>query len=165
MPYISASIVVQLFGIVIPYFQRLQKEGESGRKKVNQITRYLTILITAGQAIGYVRTQIPQEAITISMGLFTISSLFVLTTGTMFVMWLGERITDKGLGNGTSLIIMIGILGLATDQILAFLGKRLFPWETQRPSRLRTFVSRLFAGRDVLLFPEKPAVATPEARS
>jgi preprotein translocase subunit SecY len=110
MPYISASIVVQLFGIVIPYFQRLQKEGESGRKKVNQITRYLTILITAGQAIGYIRTQIPPEAITISVGLFTVSSLFVLTTGTMFVMWLGERITDKGLGNGTSLIIMVGII-------------------------------------------------------
>jgi preprotein translocase subunit SecY len=110
MPYISASIVVQLFGIVIPYFQRLQKEGESGRKKVNQITRYLTILITAGQAIGYIKTQVPQEAITISQSLFTISSIFVLTTGTMFVMWLGERITDKGLGNGISLIIMVGII-------------------------------------------------------
>jgi preprotein translocase subunit SecY len=110
MPYISASIVVQLFGIVIPYFQRLQKEGESGRKKVNQITRYLTILITAGQAIGYIKTQVPQEAITISQGLFTITSIFVLTTGTMFVMWLGERITDKGLGNGISLIIMVGII-------------------------------------------------------
>jgi preprotein translocase subunit SecY len=110
MPYISASIVVQLFGIVIPYFQRLQKEGESGRKKVNQITRYLTIIITAGQAIGYIKTQVPQEAITISQGLFTITSIFVLTTGTMFVMWLGERITDKGLGNGISLIIMVGII-------------------------------------------------------
>lgn len=110
MPYISASIVVQLFGIVIPYFQRLQKEGESGRKKVNQITRYLTILITAGQAIGYIKTQVPQEAITISQSLFTITSIFVLTTGTMFVMWLGERITDKGLGNGISLIIMVGII-------------------------------------------------------
>jgi preprotein translocase subunit SecY len=110
MPYISASIVVQLFGIVIPYFQRLQKEGESGRKKVNQITRYLTIIITAGQAIGYIKTQVPQEAITISQSLFTISSIFVLTTGTMFVMWLGERITDKGLGNGISLIIMVGII-------------------------------------------------------
>ncbi len=110
MPYISASIVVQLFGIVIPYFQRLQKEGESGRKKVNQITRYLTIIITAGQAIGYIKTQVPQEAITISQSLFTITSIFVLTTGTMFVMWLGERITDKGLGNGISLIIMVGII-------------------------------------------------------
>lgn len=110
MPYISASIVVQLFGIVIPYFQRLQKEGESGRKKVNQITRYLTILITAGQAIGYIKTQVPQEAITISQSFFTITSIFVLTTGTMFVMWLGERITDKGLGNGISLIIMVGII-------------------------------------------------------
>jgi preprotein translocase subunit SecY len=110
MPYISASIVVQLFGIVVPYFQRLQKEGESGRKKINQITRYLTIIITAGQAIGYIRTQIPQEAILISQGLFTIASIFILTTGTMFVMWLGEKITDKGLGNGISLIIMAGII-------------------------------------------------------
>lgn len=110
MPYISASIVVQLFGIVVPYFQRLQKEGESGRKKINQITRYLTILITAGQAIGYIRTQVPQEAIVIGHGLFTIASIIILTTGTMFVMWLGERITDKGLGNGISLIIMIGII-------------------------------------------------------
>ncbi len=110
MPYISASIVVQLFGIVVPYFQRLQKEGESGRKKINQITRYLTIIITAAQAIGYIKTQVPQEAILISPGLFTITSIFVLTTGTMFVMWLGERITDKGLGNGISLIIMVGII-------------------------------------------------------
>jgi preprotein translocase subunit SecY len=110
MPYISASIVVQLFGIVIPYFQRLQKEGESGRKKVNQITRYLTIFITAGQAIGYIKTQVPQEAIMVDSFLFSLSSILILTTGTMFVMWLGERITDKGLGNGISLIIMIGII-------------------------------------------------------
>ena len=110
MPYISASIVVQLFGIVIPYFQRLQKEGESGRKKVNQITRYLTIFITAGQAIGYVKTQVPPEAIMVDSFLFSLSSILILTTGTMFVMWLGERITDKGLGNGISLIIMIGII-------------------------------------------------------
>ncbi len=110
MPYISASIVVQLFGIVIPYFQRLQKEGESGRKKVNQITRYLTIFITAGQAIGYVKTQVPPEAIMVNSFLFSLSSILILTTGTMFVMWLGERITDKGLGNGISLIIMIGII-------------------------------------------------------
>lgn len=125
MPYISASIVVQLFGIVIPYFQRLQKEGESGRKKVNQITRYLTIIITAGQAIGYIKTQVPQEAIMISQGLFTISSIFVLTTGTMFVMWLGERITDKGLGNGTSLIIMVGIIAQLPLAFAAEAGSRL----------------------------------------
>ncbi len=125
MPYISASIVVQLFGIVIPYFQRLQKEGESGRKKVNQITRYLTIIITAGQAIGYIKTQVPQEAIMISQGLFTISSIFVLTTGTMFVMWLGERITDKGLGNGTSLIIMVGIIAQLPLAFVAEAGSRL----------------------------------------
>jgi preprotein translocase subunit SecY len=125
MPYISASIVVQLFGIVIPYFQRLQKEGESGRKKVNQITRYLTIIITAGQAIGYIKTQVPQEAIMISQGLFTISSIFVLTTGTRFVMWLGERITDKGLGNGTSLIIMVGIIAQLPLAFVAEAGSRL----------------------------------------
>lgn len=125
MPYISASIVVQLFGIVIPYFQRLQKEGESGRKKVNQITRYLTIIITAGQAIGYIKTQVPQEAIMISQSLFTISSIFVLTTGTMFVMWLGERITDKGLGNGTSLIIMVGIIAQLPLAFAAEAGSRL----------------------------------------
>ena len=125
MPYISASIVVQLFGIVIPYFQRLQKEGESGRKKVNQITRYLNIIITAGQAIGYIKTQVPQEAIMISQGLFTISSIFVLTTGTMFVMWLGERITDKGLGNGTSLIIMVGIIAQLPLAFVAEAGSRL----------------------------------------
>lgn len=125
MPYISASIVVQLFGIVIPYFQRLQKEGESGRKKVNQITRYLTIIITAGQAIGYIKTQVPAEAIMISQGLFTISSIFVLTTGTMFVMWLGERITDKGLGNGTSLIIMVGIIAQLPLAFVAEAGSRL----------------------------------------
>ncbi|MFN5705802.1 MAG: preprotein translocase subunit SecY, partial [bacterium] len=125
MPYISASIVVQLFGIVIPYFQRLQKEGESGRKKVNQITRYLTIIITAGQAIGYIKTQVPQEAIMISQSLFTISSIFVLTCGTMFVMWLGERITDKGLGNGISLIIMVGIIAQLPLAFIAEAGSRL----------------------------------------
>jgi preprotein translocase subunit SecY len=125
MPYISASIVVQLFGIVVPYFQRMQKEGESGRKKINQITRYLTILITAGQAIGYIRTQIPAEAITINLAMFTITSIFVLTTGTMFVMWLGEKITDKGLGNGISLIIMTGIIAQLPSAFIGELNSRL----------------------------------------
>jgi preprotein translocase subunit SecY len=125
MPYISASIVVQLFGIVVPYFQRLQKEGESGRKKINQITRYLTIAITAGQAIGYIRTQVPNEAILINHGLFTLSSIFILTTGTMFVMWLGEKITDKGLGNGISLIIMVGIIAQLPLALVAEMTSRL----------------------------------------
>ncbi|MVN21647.1 preprotein translocase subunit SecY [Mucilaginibacter arboris] len=110
MPYISASIVMQLLGIAVPYFQKLQKEGESGRNKINQWTRYLTILITALQAIGYVKSQIPAEAKLFAEPLFTISSIFVLTAGTLFVMWLGEKITDKGIGNGISLIIMVGII-------------------------------------------------------
>lgn len=110
MPYISASIVVQLLGIAVPSFQKMQKEGESGRKKLNQITRYLTVAITAVQAVGYVKTQVPPEAIIIDHTLFFVLSTFVLSAGTLFVMWLGEKITDKGIGNGTSLIIMVGII-------------------------------------------------------
>jgi len=125
MPYISASIVVQLLGIAVPYFQKMQKEGESGRKKLNQITRYLTIAITAGQAIGYVRTQIPAEALVMNAGLFSILSIVILTTGTMFVMWLGEKITDKGLGNGISLIIMAGIISNLPFAILSEFTSRI----------------------------------------
>ncbi|MFO7789489.1 MAG: preprotein translocase subunit SecY [Bacteroidota bacterium] len=113
MPYISASIVVQLLGIAVPYFQRLQREGESGRKRINQITRYLTVGILLLQAPSYIanlHAQLPPEAFAIRGALFTISSVIILTSGTMFVMWLGERITDKGIGNGISLIIMIGII-------------------------------------------------------
>jgi preprotein translocase subunit SecY len=110
MPYISASIVVQLLGIAVPSFQKMQKEGESGRKKLNQITRYLTVAITAVQAVGYVKTQVPQEAIVIDHALFYVMATFVLAAGTLFVMWLGEKITDKGIGNGISLIIMVGII-------------------------------------------------------
>ncbi len=110
MPYISASIVVQLLGIAVPTFQKMQKEGESGRKKLTQITRYLTVGITAVQAIGYVKTQVTANAIMIDHTLFYVLSAFVLTAGTLFVMWLGEKITDKGIGNGTSLIIMVGII-------------------------------------------------------
>jgi preprotein translocase subunit SecY len=110
MPYISASIVVQLLGIAIPYFQKLQKEGESGTKKMTQITRYLTLIITLVQAVAYIKAQISAEAITMSQPLFTILSVIILTSGTMFVMWLGEKITDKGIGNGISLIIMVGII-------------------------------------------------------
>src|SRR3569833_2049142 len=106
MPYISASIVVQLLGIAVPYFANLQKEGESGRNKINQWTRYLTIGITALQAIGYLRSQITPEQMEIAIPYFTILNMTVLTAGTMFVMWLGEKITDKGIGNGISLIIM-----------------------------------------------------------
>jgi len=111
MPYISASIVVQLLGIAVPYFAKLQKEGESGRNKLNQWTRYLTIGITALQAIGYLKSQIdPKTQMEIAEPFFTVLNVFVLTAGTMFIMWLGEKITDKGIGNGISLIIMVGII-------------------------------------------------------
>ncbi len=111
MPYISASIVVQLLGIAVPYFQKLQKEGESGRNKLNQWTRYLTIAITALQAIGYIKSQIQPDAHPgIPESMFYIVSVLELTAGTLFVMWLGEKITDKGIGNGISLIIMVGII-------------------------------------------------------
>jgi len=113
MPYISASIVIQLLTIAVPYFQRMQKEGESGRKKMNQITRWLTVAITAAQGPTYLynlHQQLEPSAFVISGPFFTISSVILLTAGTLFVMWLGERITDKGVGNGISLIIMIGII-------------------------------------------------------
>jgi preprotein translocase subunit SecY len=120
MPYISASIVIQLLGMAIPYFQKLQKEGESGRRKINQITRYLTVLITGFQAPAYIANMIsnlPAEAIspfnpniTTPTTFFWVSTVVILISGTMFVMWLGEKITDKGIGNGISLIIMIGII-------------------------------------------------------
>jgi len=110
MPYISASIVIQLMQVAVPYFQKLQKEGESGRNRINQITRVLTIAITMAQSIGYLATTIPTEAIMIDPYLFRISSMVILVAGTMFVMWLGERITDKGIGNGISMLIMIGII-------------------------------------------------------
>ncbi|AQG82021.1 preprotein translocase subunit SecY [Spirosoma montaniterrae] len=118
MPYISASIAIQLLTLALPYFQKMQKEGESGRKRLNQITRVLTIAVTAVQAITYIRTTIPPEALLIDRGLFTISSLFILTSGTIFCMWLGERITDKGIGNGISMIIMIGIVSRLPGAII-----------------------------------------------
>jgi preprotein translocase subunit SecY len=118
MPYISASIIIQLFGMAIPYFQKMQKEGESGRRKMNQITRVLTIAVTALQAPAYlsnVMSQLPATAFVPFNGeapgiFFWVASCFLLTAGTLFVMWLGERITDNGIGNGISLIIMIGII-------------------------------------------------------
>ncbi|MDD4384828.1 MAG: preprotein translocase subunit SecY [Bacteroidales bacterium] len=113
MPYISASIVVQLLGIAIPYFQRLQKEGESGRRKINQITRYLTVIILIIQAPAYLanlHAQLPASAFALKGVYFTVSSTIIIISGTMFIMWLGEKITDKGIGNGISLIIMVGII-------------------------------------------------------
>ncbi len=112
MPYISASIFMQLMTILVPQMAKIQKEGESGRKKINQWTRYLTVLVTAFQAaayIGYLKSL--GEAIVPSfVNYFWVSTVIILTVGTLFVMWLGEKITDKGLGNGTSIIIMVGIL-------------------------------------------------------
>ncbi|MCL4161791.1 UNVERIFIED_CONTAM: hypothetical protein GTU68_054749, partial [Idotea baltica] len=110
MPYISASIVIQLMTVAVPSFQKMQKEGESGRKKLTQITRILTILVTLAQSVGYLKVTIPAEAVVIDNTLFTISSMILLTSGTMFCMWLGEKITDKGIGNGISMLIMIGII-------------------------------------------------------
>lgn len=120
MPYISASIVIQLLTLAIPYFQRLQKEGESGRKKINQITRYLTLAVVAVQAPAYIANiqgqfygaVSPAMLSTKILGLtaFSLCAFILLAVGTLFVMWLGERITDKGIGNGISMIIMIGII-------------------------------------------------------
>ncbi len=121
MPYISASIVVQLLGMAIPYFQKLQKEGESGRKKLNQMTRYLTVIILLFQSPSYIAnllSQLPATAVypfsadaTHSIfSFFGICSVLILTAGSMFIMWMGERITDKGIGNGISLLIMVGII-------------------------------------------------------
>jgi preprotein translocase subunit SecY len=111
MPYISASIVMQLMGIAVPAIQKMQKEGESGRRKINQYTRLLTIAITIFQAPSYISTQIPSQAVVGGAGTFWwISTIVLLVTGTVFVMWLGERITDKGIGNGISMIIMVGII-------------------------------------------------------
>ena len=118
MPYISASIAIQLLTLALPYFQKMQKEGESGRKRLNQITRIITIAVTTVQAITYVNTTIPGDALLIDRALFTISSVFVLTSGTIFCMWLGERITDKGIGNGISMIIMIGIVSRLPGAII-----------------------------------------------
>jgi preprotein translocase subunit SecY len=118
MPYISASIIVQLLTVAVPYFQKLQKEGDSGRKKITQITRVLTIGITMAQGVGYITATIPTEAILIDQVFFTTSSLIILTAGTIFCMWLGERITDKGIGNGISMLIMIGIISRFPAAIL-----------------------------------------------
>jgi preprotein translocase subunit SecY len=110
MPYISASIIVQLLTFAVPYFQKLQKEGESGRKRLNQLTRVLTIFITVFQGYSYLKGTIDPAVITTPGTMFYVTSLILIIAGTMFCMWLGERITDKGIGNGISLLIMIGIV-------------------------------------------------------
>lgn len=124
MPYISASIIMQLLGIAVPAIQKLQREGESGRKRINQFTRILTIIICAFQAPGYIATTVPAAARMDDTFFWWFQSVVILITGTMFVMWLGERITDKGIGNGISLLIMIGIIaGLPSSFIQEFFGR------------------------------------------
>ena len=123
MPYITASIIVQLLGFAVPYFQRLQqKEGESGRKKINQITRFLTLLITLVQGSGYLlmlKTTPGAVDTSINPGIFWFSNMIILATGTIFAMWLGEKITDRGIGNGISLLIMVGIIAKLPQSIVA----------------------------------------------
>src|ERR1035437_446459 len=127
MPYISASIVIQLLGMALPYFRKLQMSGESGRKKINQITRFLTVVITMLQAPGYIASQISNKAgvVTDPSTFWYIQSVLILVTGTMFVMWLGEKITDKGIGNGISIIIMIGIIARLPFAFVSEFGSRL----------------------------------------
>ena len=134
MPYISASIIVQLLGVFVPYFRKLQMESESGRKKMNQLTRYLTILVLCIQGPAYMaalHNQIPGQAFVAVNQLgwsnfwFNLVSTIILMAGSMFVMWLGERITDRGIGNGISLIIMIGIVARFPHAIVAEAGEKL----------------------------------------
>jgi preprotein translocase subunit SecY len=129
MPYISASIAIQLLTMAIPYFQKLQKEGESGRRELNQYTRLLTIAVTAFQGAGYVvyLRNADQVAVVQSLSpiIFSISTVVTLTAGTLFVMWMGEKITDKGIGNGISLIIMVGILARFPGSVLEEFSSRL----------------------------------------
>jgi len=125
MPYISASIIIQLLTIAVPYFQRLQREGESGTRKMNQITRYLTVGILLLQAPTYIVNLKVQAPEAFTPGFSRIGAVIILTAGTMFVMWLGERITDKGIGNGISLIIMIGIIARLPFALVAEFGGRL----------------------------------------
>lgn len=128
MPYITASIIVQLLGMAIPYFQKLQREGESGRRTINRITRYLTVIVLLLQAPSYLvnlHYQLPDSAF-LAKGFwdFQFPSVVILTAGSMFIMWLGERITDKGIGNGISLLIMIGIIARLPFALMAELGAR-----------------------------------------
>ena len=127
MPYISASIVIQLLGMALPYFRKLQMSGESGRKKINQITRFLTVVITMLQAPGYIASQISNKAgvVTDPSTFWYLQSVLILVTGNMFVMWLGEKITDKGIGNGISIIIMIGIIARLPFAFVSEFGSRL----------------------------------------
>jgi len=128
MPYISASIFMQLMTILVPQLQKVQKEGDSGRKKINQWTRYLTVIVTIFQAaayVGYLNSPGYAEAILVAYKpFFWFSTILTLTAGTMFVMWLGEKIQDKGLGNGTSIIIMVGILARLPQNLIQEFGSK-----------------------------------------
>jgi len=141
MPYITASIIIQLLGAVVPYFQKLQREGEEGRRKITQLTRYGTVAITALQSVGYaISLQYggTGAAIVVSPTFFMVSTVIVLTSGTLFVMWLGERITENGIGNGISLIIMIGIV--------AFLPQSLYSEFTLKENLIVFLVELAFLG-------------------
>jgi preprotein translocase subunit SecY len=120
MPYITAEIILQLMGAVVPYFQKLQREGEDGRRKLTQMSRYGTVAITLVQAVGFAINLMSTSpgAIVVSKAAFVITSVIVLTAGTVFVMWLGERITDRGIGNGISIIIMIGIVAALPTNLI-----------------------------------------------
>jgi len=130
MPYISASIAVQLLTVALPNFQKMQKEGDSGRKKLTQITKYLTILFTIVQSYAYLQNPDILGAVRpeVGVGMFTISSIMILTAGTMFCMWLGDRITDRGIGNGVSMLIMVGIVSRFPQaiilEVMARFGKK-----------------------------------------
>jgi preprotein translocase subunit SecY len=132
MPYITASIIIQLMGAVVPYFQKLQREGEEGRRRITQLTRYGTVGITALQSIGYainLQYGATGQAVVINSTLFMITTVIVLTSGTVFVMWLGERISEDGIGNGISLIIMVGIIAFLPQALLnevQLLGDNIF---------------------------------------
>lgn len=126
MPYITAAIIIQLMGAVVPYFQKLQREGEEGRRKINRLTRYGTVGITLVQSIGFAINLMATSpnAIVVSNATFVITSMIILTAGTTFVMWLGERVTDRGIGNGISILIMVGIIAaLPTNLINEFTTK------------------------------------------
>ncbi len=141
MPYITASIIIQLLGFAVPYFQRLQqKEGESGRKKLNQITRLLTVAITLVQGGGYLTYIMSQGAVdpSIPKSIFWLANIIILSTGTIFAMWLGERITDRGIGNGVSLLITIGIIATLDDALV-------FEFQSQLGNNLIIFVLELAA--------------------
>ena len=127
MPYITASIIIQLMGIMIPYFQKMQKEGEGGRRKMNQRTRMLTIIVLLIQGPAYITNlyhQVPEAFVYGNTFLFLAYATVILIAGTMFIMWLGEKITDKGIGNGISLIIMIGIVARLPHALLAEINAR-----------------------------------------